>query len=129
MARHHRIVAVLVWAALIFAVSSLPNPPGTSGGEWKSQLAHTTEYAILAFLMLRALRHYFSGRPLLVLGFVAWALSTCYGMSDEFHQSFVPNRDANWLDVGFDSMGAACGVIGVLAFHFRNKRRTSGTFP
>ncbi|MGE3077301.1 MAG: VanZ family protein [Dehalococcoidia bacterium] len=114
MARHHRIVAVAVWAALIFTVSSFPNPPGTSGGEWKSQLAHTTEYAILAFLVLRALRHYFPAQPWPMVALATWVLCVCYGMSDEFHQSFVPNRDANWLDVGFDSLGSAIGVtIGV----------------
>ncbi|MGE0601324.1 MAG: VanZ family protein [Dehalococcoidia bacterium] len=125
MARHHRIISVIVWAALIFTVSSFPNPPGTSGGEWKSQLAHTTEYAILAFLVVRTLRHYFPALPFAVVALVAWAVCVCYGMSDEFHQSFVPNRDANWLDVGFDSLGSAIGVTLALALERTRGRLTT----
>ncbi len=126
--RHLPLFAVLAWAAVIFTASSFSNPPGTSGGEWKSQLAHTVEYAVLAVLLVRALSHYFPDRSLFVLAAFAWLLAACYGMSDEFHQSFVPNRDANWLDVGFDTLGAGFGVIGALAFQLRNKRQIAGTF-
>lgn len=115
---HRRLVLLAAWAALIFAVSSLPNPPGTSGGEWKSQLAHFTEYAILAALALAAARHRWPRSPLALAVLACWAAAALYGMSDEFHQSFVPNRDANWLDVGFDTMGAAAGLaltLGVAA--------------
>ena len=86
------------------------------------------EYAIfgaLAFVALRAWRPNMAG---VGVGFVAWALAVLYGMSDELHQSFVPNRDANWLDVGFDTVGAAVGILGVgLFLQSRFKRRESGT--
>jgi len=120
--RNLPLIAVLLWAAVISTVSSFPNPPGTSGGEWKSQLAHTTEYAILGALILHALRAARPTAPVVALATLAWALATLYGMSDEFHQSFVPNRDANWLDVGFDSFGSAIGVTLALAFE-RTARR------
>lgn len=111
MARHHRIIAVAVWAALIFTASSFPNPPGASGGEWQYDLAHTVEYAILAALAFFALRAHRTSWPWFAVAVTAWAFAVLYGMSDEFHQSFVPNRDANWLDVGFDSLGAALGMV------------------
>jgi len=48
---------VIVWAALIFALSSVPSL--NSGlGTWDEVLrkcAHVTEYAILGFLLLRAI--------------------------------------------------------------------------
>lgn len=40
----------------------------------------------------------------------AWTLAVLYGLSDEFHQSFVANRHASALDVAFDAFGAAIGV-------------------
>ena len=71
--------------------------------------AHMTEYALLALLLLRALsidrgdaRRWISS---------AWVLSVAYAASDEFHQSFVPGRNASVVDVLIDSAGAALGLL------------------
>ena len=106
-----RIALVIAWAGIIFIGSSFPNPPGASGGEWRYDLAHMVEYAILGVLVFFALRAYRPSWPWLAIAVTAWAFAVLYGMSDEFHQSFVPNRDANWLDVGFDALGAALGIV------------------
>ena len=108
--RHLPLAALLAWAGLIFVVSSIPNPPDAGGQDWKYELAHVVEYAVFGSLALRMLRGYRPRDAIVVLGLLAWSLAVLYGMSDEFHQSFVPNRDANWLDVGFDAIGAAIGV-------------------
>lgn len=105
-----RLALVVAWAAIIFIGSSFPNPPGATGGEWQYDLAHMIEYAVLGGLTFMAARAYRRAAPLLALGLAAWAFAVLYGMSDEFHQSLVPNRDANWMDVGFDAIGAAVGV-------------------
>ena len=58
---------VVLWAALIFALSAVPSL-GTGLGGWDTVLrkcAHVTEYAILALLLYRAL-----GRELPVADFV-----------------------------------------------------------
>jgi VanZ family protein len=34
-----------------------------------------------------------------------------FGISDEFHQMFVPSRDASVLDILADSVGAAAGTM------------------
>jgi VanZ family protein len=99
---------VIVWAAVIFALSSVPSL--NSGlGTWDTVLrkcAHVTEYAILGFLLLRAL-----GRelPALLLGVV-------YAATDELHQHFVAGRHASPVDLAIDTLGVLIGVLVVRGF-------------
>ena len=65
------------------------------------KLGHFTEYAVLAFLWHRALAG--TRRRLLA----AFLISALYAISDEWHQSFVPNRTASAVDVMVDTTGAA----------------------
>jgi VanZ family protein len=93
---------VVAWAALIFTLSSIPDL-GTGLGTWDlvlRKLAHAGEYAILAGLLLRALR-----RPA-----ASVMLGIAYAVSDELHQHFVPGRQASPLDVAIDALGVLVGV-------------------
>lgn len=78
------------------------------------KLAHATEYAVLAWLWWRALRGSVA-RDARLWGWkqacLALLLSALYAASDEFHQSFVPEREASVLDVVIDSYGAAVGLM------------------
>jgi VanZ family protein len=94
---------VLAWAALIFALSSIPHL-GTGLGTWDTILrkgAHVTEYAILGLLLLRAI-----GREL-----PAFLLGIGYAITDELHQHFVTGRHSSPLDVAIDSTGVLIGVL------------------
>jgi VanZ family protein len=103
---------VVVWAAVIFGLSSIP-ALSTGLGTWDEVLrkaAHVTEYAVLGALMLRAL-----GRELPAL-----ALGVLYAGSDELHQHFVRGRHPSPFDVAFD----ACGLtLGLLVFLFVQSER------
>jgi len=94
---------VILWAAVIFALSSVPSL--NSGlGTWDEVLrkcAHVTEYAILGFLLLRAI-----GRELPAL-----AIGILYAASDEFHQHFVHGRHASPVDVAIDAVGLLIGIF------------------
>jgi VanZ family protein len=94
---------VVAWAALIFALSSVPDL-GTGLGGWDlvlRKLAHAAEYAVLGALLLRA-----TARP-----GAAFVLGTLYAVSDELHQSFVPGRAGSPLDVALDTVGVAIGIV------------------
>jgi len=96
-------VPVVAWAALIFALSSVPDL-GTGLGGWDlvlRKLAHAAEYAVLGALLLRA-----TGRP-----GIAFLLGALYAVSDEVHQSFVPGRMGSPLDVALDTVGVAIGIV------------------
>ena len=94
---------VVAWAALIFALSSIPHL--SSGlGTWDYVLrkcAHVTEYAIFGGLLLRAI-----GRAT-----PAFAAGVLYAASDELHQHFVRGRHGAPLDVAIDAVGVAFGIL------------------
>jgi VanZ family protein len=98
-----RWLPVVVWAAVIFAFSSIPSL--SSGlGLWDTVLrkgAHVTEYAILGALLVRAL-----GRELPAL-----AAGIAFAATDEVHQHFVRGRHAAPRDVAFDAAGLAIGIL------------------
>ena len=94
---------VVLWAAVIFAFSSVPSL-GTDLGTWDLILrkcAHLTEYAILGALLARATRS--PGLALLLGGL--------YAVTDEVHQTFVEGRVGAPLDVAIDTIGALVGVL------------------
>jgi VanZ like family len=106
---------VVLQMAIIFAVSSIPNLGQLPGGI-SDKSGHSIGYALLAGLFLRAVAR---GR----LRDVTWRraaaaiiVATLYGVSDEFHQVFVPGRTADRYDVLADCIGATLGVaVGWLA--------------
>ena len=102
------------WAmmAFIFALSSLSQLPAGSEGI-DDGVAHALEYGVLAALLLRG----FAGaRWLGVTGGAAWravVLAVLYGVTDEAHQAFVPERTTEVADLIADAIGAivAAGLI------------------
>ena len=94
---------VVLWAAVIFAFSSVPEL-GTGLGTWDlvlRKIAHAGEFALLAALLLRALREELP----------AFGLGVAYAASDELHQHFVRGRVGSPLDVLIDSVGVAIGIV------------------
>ena len=94
---------VIVWAAVIFTLSSIPSL-STGLGIWDTILrkgAHVVEYAVLGALLLRAL-----GREA-----PAFAAAVAYAATDELHQHFVRGRHASPLDVLIDAVGITLGVL------------------
>ena len=93
----------VLWAGLIFALSSIPDL-GTGLGLWDTvlrKLAHCAEYAILGGLLVRASRH-----PAASL-----LLASAYAVTDEVHQTFVTGRHGSPLDWLVDTAGAFIGVL------------------
>ena len=90
--------------------------------------AHASEYAILAFLLWRALR---SGST------IRWNMSMLFGAvligcavfaaSDEFHQLFVTSRTSSVRDVLLDIAGAFVGLLICVSFAHRHPKKNRGT--
>lgn len=112
-------VAAVVWMAVIFRLSSLT---GSSVPGRFSVLGHFVVYAVLGALYVRALPSTLPiGRRILV----AVALASLYGVTDEYHQSFVPGRMPDIADWAVDTIGATAGAFAAMTAPLLVKRRTS----
>jgi VanZ family protein len=103
----------LLWAALIFALSSIPSLESGLPGPWDfalRKLGHMIEYAILTVLLARALR----AHGWLLRRALLWSalLAIAYAVGDEYHQSFVAGREGSLRDVLIDGVG----VLAVMGF-------------
>jgi VanZ family protein len=102
---------VVIWAAVIFAFSSIPSL-STGLGTWDlvlRKLAHGAEYAILGGLLYRWL----SSVPLAILA------GSAYAATDELHQSFVPGRAGLVTDWLIDTAAVVIGVGLLVAWRHR----------
>ena len=99
---------VVIWCLVIFILSSIPTLPAPKIIWWDfilKKTAHVIEYAILYFLVYRALSRNFSRSKKLLFTFYSLLFTLVYAFSDEYHQSFVPGRHPKLMDIGFDSLG------------------------
>jgi VanZ family protein len=116
-----RWAAVASWMGLIFYLSAQPRlprvlPPGLP--QIQDVIGHFTVYAVLAALLWWALQGAGVRHPLL------WALAVTvlYSFTDEFHQSFVPNRHPDVFDLATDFVGAVTALLIVLWLSARRRR-------
>ena len=99
-----------LFAALIFFLSSLPEPPQAPFEfPFLDKIGHLLEYAFFGYLLKRGFSN--SPRPKLssYSSFLTVITAFLYGISDEVHQIFVPTRHPEILDLIFDGTGAFLG--------------------
>ena len=112
---------VVGYMAILFGLSSLstlPSPPG----DLSFYDVHIAAYTVLGTLSARALA---AGRVRNVTWQVvcgAIAISSCYGVTDEYHQLFVPGRAFDVLDLVADTMGSVVGATAVGAWSIIRRR-------
>ena len=113
---------VLLWMGVIFIGSSIGSMPKVGGRATDAivhRIAHLIEFALLGWLVLRALS---DGRlPDRRTFVIALIVVTLYGASDEFHQRFTPGRSSELSAVLFDAAG---GLIGLWAWQWKARRST-----
>lgn len=108
---------VILWAGLIFLLSSIPHlESGLKEDFILRKMAHVFEYFVLTMLLFNA----FSGHYLhikqkhpphwLALIF-AFSLSLIYAASDEWHQTFVLFRSGTVRDVFIDAIGILMAIF------------------
>lgn len=77
--------------------------PGMEGFDW----GHFIAYFLLGASFLWAIG---GERPTVRAKAASVLLSVLYGLTDEFHQSFVPGRSPDLMDIRNDAVGAVLAV-------------------
>ncbi len=118
----------LVLTGAIFAVSHMPAPPFAASvpDYW----AHIGVYALLSVAILHGLQRGVWRHVSLTRVVVAVLLSAVYGLTDEYHQSFVPGRMPSAGDIAADVAGGVAGAGGawvwsIVLAGWRGRRATS----
>lgn len=101
----------LIWMGLIFwlsSQSSIRNPAPGLDDKVLEVAGHLVEYGVLAVLLYFPLRQ--TEMTLRTAVAVALIGAVLYGISDEWHQSFVPNRTPSVFDLLVDAVGATLAL-------------------
>jgi VanZ family protein len=111
---------VIAYMAMLFGFSSLstlPSPPA----DFSFYDVHVAAYAGLGAVTARA-----TGKGLRDVSWravlAAVVISSLYGMSDEYHQLFVPGRTFEVLDMIADTIGSVVGASAVGAWSIIRRR-------
>jgi len=109
-------VPVAAYMAVIFVLSSIPNPP-TVPQPGSDKILHFLLYGGLAALVVRAAAGGLDRPVTIRTVIVAVIVSALYGATDELHQHFVPPRQMDAWDLAADSVGAAASALALYAAH------------
>ncbi len=122
MAKHYIKALDTAWLILycyfIYCLSDQPSLPAPLLFLHQDKLFHAGAYFIMAALALRMFRHVIKPLPLLII--CSLVFSSVFGMSDEWHQSFVAGRMSDVADWLADTVGALIFVG--LYYYFARSR-------
>ncbi|RMH09828.1 MAG: hypothetical protein D6704_00540 [Nitrospirae bacterium] len=105
---------VVIYGGSIFYLSALPDPLPAFGDalpEFNDKILHGFEYGLFGILWYRGFRYGMGEKGAQYAAILAIVASILYGMSDEYHQWFVPLRTPEFADLLADGVGAAVGVF------------------
>jgi VanZ family protein len=82
---------------------------------------HTAGYAVLGGLWTRAISQSWRALPTTRVLLSAVLFTTLYGLSDEWHQTYIPGRTPEMADILADIVGGMLGSLGFLWLKARKK--------
>lgn len=103
---------VVGYAGTIWYLSALPEPPVEMGEiQGLDKLLHAFEYGVLGWLLALAIRRTGVREWRRWSWLVALTLVLAYGITDEIHQTWVPQRQAAFSDLVADGLGGLLGGL------------------
>lgn len=111
----------LLWFVVIFILSSIPGSAfPLIPLPHADKIVHITIFFILCAFVDRALIHQTKFPRLINLHlFISLGVVILYGLSDEFHQNFIPGRTPDIFDATADAIG---GCLYILLYSLRKIR-------
>jgi len=102
----------IAWLTAIFIQSSISNISAPDlGFDFQDKFYHVIEYAILGYLLRRALVYQGNNYLQIHAGWLTILYGSLYAISDEIHQLFVPGRVAGIDDTIADIIGVTLVVF------------------
>jgi VanZ family protein len=100
-------LAAGLYALAIFLLAGQSYPLGIKHMPFLvDKVIHVLVYGAFSVVLFAALRHSRPRTPSLVLASVAAVIAVLYGLSDEYHQSFIPFRRTDAYDLAANAVGA-----------------------
>ena len=123
-----RVLPLVAMMATLFVLShqpgdTLPLPPVVN----LDKLLHLMAYTVLGLSFLLALSPDWRARRPRAAAVATVLFCLAYGLSDEFHQQFVPGRFSGVDDLVFDTLGGLLAVTLDRARHRWASRRSRAT--
>ena len=110
----------LLYCGVIFILSAIPNPHIPAPDvPYRDKILHMLLYLPLGALFNRMLHELHWPRTTAARIGISVLLTGLYGVSDEIHQAFVPNRTPSPADAAADFTGAFIGAAGCEALRKR----------
>ncbi|MFH1654224.1 MAG: VanZ family protein [Pseudomonadota bacterium] len=104
-----RIIPTMIYACAIFYLSSRTWNDVSTLPPYMDKVIHFGMYMVFGILVIFSVRlkSWGSLPPQFIISLIIVSL---YGVSDEYHQSFVEGRDASFYDWIADAIGGFAGV-------------------
>jgi len=102
--------AVMSYCGLLYYLSDQPSLHLPQVMPSSDTVAHVAAYAVLGWLWTVALRQTWEECSSLAVLLFTFLFTLGYGLSDEWHQSFVPGRVSSMADVIADVIGGGLGA-------------------
>lgn len=113
---------LLFYCLFIYWLSDQSTLPAPMWFEYQDKLYHAGAYAIMGLLAWRSFRH-FTGSSI-IRALLSIAFCSLYGLSDEWHQSFVAGRESDSADWLADTSGAALAIY--FCLNYTNNKLVKG---
>jgi len=113
---------LFLFCGLIFWLSAQETLPSVDLMENEDKIEHLLAYAVMGILAWRAFSHWPLSRYQLFLA--TFGFCSLYGLTDEWHQSFVIGRHSSALDWLADSIGGM--LAGSVSYWYSRHSKKSG---
>lgn len=110
---------------MLFYLSSLHSINIDLGFSAQDKLFHMLAYGVLGIFILGSMQLSVSGYNFNQVA-LATFIATLYGITDEWHQAYVPGRSSDPLDVVADCLGALLATILTRALIRRLRMQEAG---
>ena len=117
MRKTYDIAALILYCGLIYWLSDQSRLPTPDLFENEDKFHHFLAYAVMSVLAYRVCRHSLEKPEHRLLA--AFCFCSLYGISDEWHQSFVIGRNTSAWDWLADTIG---GFLGAASFYLYSKK-------